>query len=225
MFLSHAAFRPESGSGFGRRENSGHTFTLIELLVVIAIIAILVSTLLPALNNARTLAKRTTCLNNLKQIYSGTLMYIDDYREYLPFLSNGNDYTFYGIWPVVMRSNLGLSYRNNTSVQAKGPTVIKCPASNDGNWMAPDYAPSTGFKNLNWKEIKKPAVKVWMLDHKPAYTNYNPWLAGHEIYTGTEAQGVHLRHRAEACQLFFDGQIKMVNRQGVIGDRDQYKNN
>jgi prepilin-type N-terminal cleavage/methylation domain-containing protein/prepilin-type processing-associated H-X9-DG protein len=93
-YLSPTRRAPERSSprapdcGQNRRLARPAGFTLIELLVVVAIIGILASMLLPVLSAAKTKAKRTVCITNLKQMALAWINYSTDFNDQFCFNSS-----------------------------------------------------------------------------------------------------------------------------------------
>ncbi len=141
-------------------------FTLIELLVVIAIIAVLIALLLPAVQAAREAARRTQCVNNLKQMGLAINTYHDQFGSFPPsVIGTGPGQTGWGSWtssgmswriltlpnmeqnPLYNAINFSLADGGNDALATAYYTQIKvylCPSDGNNNGGYLPYNTATG---------------------------------------------------------------------------------
>jgi prepilin-type N-terminal cleavage/methylation domain-containing protein/prepilin-type processing-associated H-X9-DG protein len=131
------------------RNDHHHGFTLIELLVVMAIIGVLIALLLPAVQAAREAARRTQCVNNLKQLGLAIQGYIDTHGVMplgsfkMPPPAGGDPCeggheagVFIAMLPFVEQGTLFNAFNNsihyetapNSTVNGTGLSVLWCPS-------------------------------------------------------------------------------------------------
>jgi prepilin-type N-terminal cleavage/methylation domain-containing protein len=145
--------------------NRRQGFTLIELLVVIAIIAILVALLLPALNRAKASAKRTTCLNNERQINLAVRLYVDEHADVMAFYTNAIYFDY---------KNTIVSY-----LGGKSNSVFVCAADDFvftgtlGSWFTDPPLTGQGFCNQSWTGFSS----YWFNGGVPQNNTNSPGMA------------------------------------------------
>lgn len=145
-------------------------FTLIELLVVIAIIAILAAILFPVFAKAREKARQSSCLSNLKQMATASLMYVQDYDEKLHGHIQGTRNTFYP------PTGFFLDWQMQIHPYVKNNQMFDCP-SWTGSWAGPAARDTTLGYGLNYwmtyyyyystaqlSLITAPAETIWYTD-------------------------------------------------------------
>ena len=178
-------------------------FTLIELLVVIAIIALLAAILFPVFARARENARKSSCLNNMKQLGLGILQYTQDYDE-----------TFFWGLPINGQGWPGIGWAGATNPYIKNFQVYRCPNDRGGgtsstfNSTQISYAFSTTVAQKNLADINF-SSKMVLLSEVSVGFNVN--------YTNPQENGDYRSPADYGDNLVWGTNTVMPSASGVTG--------
>ena len=149
-------------------------FTLLELLVVVAVIAMLAALLFPALRSAKDRAKRTTCINSVRQINLGLRMYSDDSNDATPSSGATNTAALFSGYKELMKSYVGV--KGTSSSQDR---LFACPADK----FFPSFAVTNAVPPWRWVQESLHAQPFFNYssyafnggDNKTRVSNAGPW--------------------------------------------------
>jgi prepilin-type N-terminal cleavage/methylation domain-containing protein/prepilin-type processing-associated H-X9-DG protein len=148
-------------------------FTLIELLAVIAIIVVLVALIMPALSKAKTLARRASCMSNLRNLGSASGTYQCSFGENVPICWRNIDPSVVNPWK---------SWRVNLLPFASGFTAFNCPAAFDWEQRTELFHSVEELTTQDWNGTANAGTYGVMYEYsRPAYTAVN--------YAGVVTQG------------------------------------
>ena len=187
-----------------------HAFSLIELLVVIAIISLLASILVPSLNRAKDLAKRVSCMANLRSIGLATIMYVSDNNRYVP--GQGQRYQYIQQnHPVYVQLTPRKHGGDTTESYLPGAKVWCCPADkwrfdiNDDPKILSSYM--WNVSNLGPLNYPNP-VNVYRISHwdKPGGI---PIFGDTETAGEPPAGGIWGIHAGTTVLVFLDSHVAL----------------